>query len=1265
MPRKFFVFCICFLFYSNVFSQTLDLKFSTEIDCDNNQYLVTYQIKVAELGEFGNIGNSSILMNYNADALDYNSYQSINFDESDNCYFGVAPTWGPHGIDGLMDGSFNVTILINAILPEGADSMSCPTIYNDWIDIGRIVFDIENDELTSGLMFPEVDYAISFNSAIPNNGTEQLAEGNFSNLDEALTCAASVEPTATIEASVMDGPAELEVTFDGTQSFDSDGTIISWLWNFGDGNSSLDPNPTHIYETEGDYIVTLTVIDNDGLEGLSNVIIEVGPPMQAPIADCFVDFLEGFAPLTINADGSVSTDIDGSIISYQWNFGDGEGVLGASVSHTYMEPGIYQLELIVTDNDDLSDIHIVEIVVNAVEIPPVAQFSHSDISDFAPIEVSFDGSLSFDSDNEIVDFAWDFGDGNTGSGELQSHTFQNAGTFNVVLTVTDESNLSASVSQEIVVVDAPAEPTADIEVDFSSGTAPLAVNFNASNSNDPDGSIVQYDWDFADGTTGTGETLSHVFTEGGFYSVSLLVTDNSGMTAQAEITIVVDSPLPPTATITADPTEGLAPLPVSFDGSGSTDPDGSIVTYSWDLGDGTTSDEMTVEHTYTESGSYTVTLMVTDDQDLTSTTETTITVTSAASPTATITADPTEGLAPLPVSFDGSGSTDPDGSIVSYSWDLGDGTTSDEMTVEHIYTESGSYTVTLTVTDDQDLISTTEATITVTSAEEPTAVINADPTLGETPLPVSLDASDSSDPDGNLVEFNWDLGNGMTGSGETMDHTFTEVGEHMVILEVMDDQGMMDSDTLMIVVLETGLAPCDTIYNNIDLNSQEFLCSSNGVSLFELFGIVESPIYTSDGILVDNADDFDFTNSSCEIQLYQFYIQSSSFDITNCQYDVFTTDLLVSVSPETNLEYSITEDCGIEFQYNCSDFDLYFDGEIIDNSQVFYPDFSVSTSFFAIDNKGLCGPTSLSIEMDCIDETGCDSTPSICVEAGKTSSICPEFCNFESDDYIIISARTDYHCSISLLSDNCIAYEPLGVQDGTDTSLEIIACRQSSENTIECDTLIYEVVIGECSLNETSESCIKYEAFCTQPASSLDFCVEYCSDDKIMTHVSAGDLRPVQPLDNFCVRYTAVEGFGSGRDTVMVVACNQNQVCDTIYAIIEINDECDEDPFRLVDDNCYENLPNMFSPNNDGNNDVWKFNDQVNCQGNFEIELLIFDRMGQVVYQNISSHIGDLVWNGNFLDSEEKVSEGAYFYALRLKNENNLINRSGFIEVRY
>jgi len=261
-------------------------------------------------------------------------------------------------------------------------------------------------------------------------------------------------------------------------------------------------------------------------------------------------------------------------------------------------------------------------------------------------------------------------------------------------------------------------PVADAGGPFYYGTTGVPVQFNGNGSYDPDGYIVTYSWAFGDGNTGSGVMPTHTYTAPGIYTVTLTVTDNGGLTdadtASANITGGGGPQLP--VADAGGPYIGLVGSPVQFDGSASFDPDGSIVDYSWTFGDGNTGSGAMPSHTYTGPGVYTITLTVWDNQNLTDADTTSATIVAVPAAPFADAGGPYSGQVGSPVAFDGTGSYDLDGTVVSYSWDFGDGTFGTGPTPSHTYLLGGTYTVTLTVTDDDNLTGSDSANATIADA---------------------------------------------------------------------------------------------------------------------------------------------------------------------------------------------------------------------------------------------------------------------------------------------------------------------------------------------------------------------------------------------------------------------------------------------------------------------------------------------------------------------------------------------------------------------
>ena len=254
-------------------------------------------------------------------------------------------------------------------------------------------------------------------------------------------------------------------------------------------------------------------------------------------------------------------------------------------------------------------------------------------------------------------------------------------------------------------------PTPNVKpiVQFTATRTGLAASFSSSGTSDPDGTIASYAWTFGDGDTSTAANPSHTYAAAGTYSVSLTVTDDDGGSTTLTKQVAVSTPP------VADFTTSVNGTQLAVDATGSTDDQG-VTSYAWTFGDGGTGTGVTANRTYAAGGTYDVTLTVTDATGNTATRTRQVTIVApnaAPKATAVVTANG------LTINANGSSSTDSDGTIASYAWTFGDGGTSSLANASHTYAAAGTYTVTLTVTDDDG--ATNVATQQVTVAAAPTA----------------------------------------------------------------------------------------------------------------------------------------------------------------------------------------------------------------------------------------------------------------------------------------------------------------------------------------------------------------------------------------------------------------------------------------------------------------------------------------------------------------------------------------------------------------
>ncbi len=241
----------------------------------------------------------------------------------------------------------------------------------------------------------------------------------------------------------------------------------------------------------------------------------------------------------------------------------------------------------------------------------VAKFTAAPMTANVDEEIEFDAAASYYTRGNITTYEWDFGDGETATGETTTHSYDSAGTYTVELMVEDASGNTTTATKQITVKNLKPKPQFIVSSKrIETGTS---VVFDADLSQDADGTITSYEWDFGDGNTDTGEKVSHAFSSSGDYIVELEVEDNSGVSETLTKQITVREPNnPPNPSFAISDTNPQSGTSVSFDASNSND-DGSIESYYWSFGDGESGEGQQASHSYRGNGTYTVKLTAVDD----------------------------------------------------------------------------------------------------------------------------------------------------------------------------------------------------------------------------------------------------------------------------------------------------------------------------------------------------------------------------------------------------------------------------------------------------------------------------------------------------------------------------------------------------------------------------------------------------------------------------------------------------------------------------
>ncbi len=347
-------------------------------------------------------------------------------------------------------------------------------------------------------------------------------------------------------------------------------------------------------------------------------------------------------------------------------------------------------------------------IVGAVR--PMANFTYEPENPTRLDDINFyDTSYNLDGD---VNYTWDFGDGDHSYEKDPVKRYDELGVYDVTLTVKDESGIESQTTKTIEIVNIPPRPNFTFQPE--SPTARDEIQF-IDQSYDPDGEIVEHYWDFDDGNVSEEEDVIHSYALSGKYQVTLVVWDDDGEENHTTKTVEIEN-IPPSVSFDYFPEEIYPGDEVNFQDN-SVDYDGWIVDRTWDFGDGETSKTSDPTHVYEEPGEYRVTLTVEDNMGATNSTHRYLKVESSA-PVADFTYQPDNPQVNEEVRFLDN-STERRGDIISWEWDFGDGTVSEEQDPTHLFQEEGEYSVTLTVIDEDGESDTITKTVTVEGEVSP------------------------------------------------------------------------------------------------------------------------------------------------------------------------------------------------------------------------------------------------------------------------------------------------------------------------------------------------------------------------------------------------------------------------------------------------------------------------------------------------------------------------------------------------------------------
>src|SRR3989441_1017844 len=486
-------------------------------------------------------------------------------------------------------------------------------------------------------------------------------------------------------------------------------------------------------------------------------------------------------PMVGNSISFNSTATGGiSPYTFSWNFGEstsnvrGGTSLPNTVTHTYTSAGTYTVTVNATDTNGKIGSASATVTVAA----PLAVTISGPSSGIVGTSVSFSAAASGGS--SPYSFSWNFDDGtNLATGSTASHKYAVAGSHTVRVNATDAKGRLASASAGITINAPPLTVTVTAS---GSSEVGLAVNLTAtaSGGTQPYVSLI---WDFGDGSTGSGNSVAHVYAASGTYSVTVTVKDSAGITSTSSSRSVVVAARLQVSLVHAvpNPTEAGYSIGLSATTSGGVSP----VSCNWNFGDGSLpASGCSITHVYANAANYTVTVTATDKFGLTATNSTSITV----GPKLTVAATATTPNPVVGQSLTFTATTANGVGAATCSWNFGDGATGTGCTATHTYSAQGTFTVKVTATDTLSVTATASVTVNIVSTLGVSLNVSPNPTEPTVSSTLTATAAGGTSP---YTSYSWTFGDGTTATTTvaTTIHTYNSTGAFSVEVTVTDSAG--------------------------------------------------------------------------------------------------------------------------------------------------------------------------------------------------------------------------------------------------------------------------------------------------------------------------------------------------------------------------------------------------------------------------------------------------------------------------------------------
>lgn len=1105
---------------------------------------------------------------------------------------------------------------------------------------------------TSSLKSPSYTYNASGSFSVSLIVTSTNGCKDTVLLKNAITT--SVKPVTKFSATPRITCAQIGINFSDISS----GNPTNWYWQFGDGSYSFAQNPSHTYSDTGNF--TIQLITRSG--GCSDTLIMTDyVHINAPVAsflvnmDCKKHFDRSFTDKSVGAD------------KWNWDFGDGNTSNLQNPAHTFGATGSYQVSLRVINNASGCDYTIVT-QVDIIDV--LTTFNISANSTCKGSITSFNTAFNL---NDVVALNWDFGDGTLvlSSSNNTTHIYRVAGNYQPKLITTNRLGCTDSLSKPIRIDG----PTSNFLLTSPGACINNIVIFNDQSVSDGLHTIQTYTWNYGDGnsSTQTAGPFSHSYSNSGNYLITLKVADNIGCVDSLTVPLIISKP---SANFNSPDTLSCPNQYINFNNLST----GPSLTYVWHFGDSISSTLQNPIHSFTTVGSYTVSLHITDQYGCTDSISK-LKYINISLPVANFKmSDSVAACPPLNVQFNNISSNS-----ITTNWDFGDSSFSNIDSPSHFYTYPGIYKVNLIVTSLGGCSDTLQKTITI---KGPNGRFNYTPIIGCNPLYINFTAI-TTGTDSMIWDFN--DGNILDSKDSLIKHLYTDAGIFLPKLILVNNAGCHVPIEGLNTILVNGVSPDFTF-------STKALCDTEAIYFYDYS--VSNDLIT--GYKWD-FDDGSFGTGKNTVHSYlvngNYYPQITVTTQHGC-VDSMKTLIAVKVIATPQIKIVSSPD-------GCTPLDVYLNGQVTvaDTSALTWKWTFANGQNYLLQTPPVQKYSTAGlypISLVATNSNGCKDSVNSTIEAFITPTVNAGLDSFICKDKGIFLQATgafsySWSPSYGLSCSNCAS--PLAQPDSVTTysvtgnnihgctakdSVRILVKYPFKINLSPTDTMCFGqskkiFVKGGASYFWTPiESLNNYTI--SNPTAHPDTSTNYrviVQDEKKCFADTGFVFIKVYPIPTVVAGENKAINIGQTYNIIPKISADVTEVqwlpttgiINSIYPGITIKPISNidytvtvknpggcraEDKISIfvICNGANVFMPNTFSPNGDGVNDIF----YPRGTGIFKIRnLRIYNRWGQLVFENNSFNANDASagWNGTFRGV--KLNPDVFDYTIDIICENNSV----------